>query len=204
MLERRLDRRRSGCGHPELYVRTAAPTIILRAVAVAVAPARVWRKESHERTLIEARRYRIVCRHLDRRLLTANALRVSGRAIRQLLDGQVRFLTPGQARRVEGLVSRRTADWLRASRRYEGTSSGELPAALIAPLIVWSFERYGQAGTGQMVGLPVRSLYRVLNSSSVSFQLADRVVSGIAGAGWWRESPERLGWYHGHDRGLGR
>jgi hypothetical protein len=34
--------------------------------------------------------------------------------------------------------------------------------------------------------------------------LADKIICGIEGAGWWQGDPERLGWYHGFDRTLGR
>jgi hypothetical protein len=54
-----------------------------------------------------------------------------------------------------------------------------------------------------MVGVPARTLFRLLtDSQAITFEMADRIVTGIEGAAWWRDDPERLGWYFGHDAKL--
>jgi len=132
------------------------------------------------------------------------SLRVSRRAVVNLLAGRVRFLSLKQAERFEGVVSERTADWLRESPRYGGISGGSLPVALILPVILDGFALYGREATAAMCGLPTRSLFRLLtDSSGITFDLADRIVTGIEGAAWWLDSPERRGWYFSHDARLG-
>jgi hypothetical protein len=69
--------------------------------------------------------------------------------------------------------------------------------------ILDAFERYGREGTAGMVGVPARTLFRLLtDSQAITFEIADRIVTGIEGAAWWRDDPERLGWYFGHDAKL--
>jgi plasmid maintenance system antidote protein VapI len=151
---------------------------------------------------VEARRYRVVARHLDIAALPT-MLRVSGRAVEELLAGRVRFLTLAQATRFEGAVSAKVAAWLKESPRFKGIGGGELPVALIEPLLLDAFERYGREGTAGMCGMEPRSLFRILTcSTAITFALADRIVTGIAGPSWWRDDPERLGWYWGHSARL--
>lgn len=145
---------------------------------------------------MEARRYRLVARHLHPPRIAAT-IRVSRASVDGLLAGQVRFLSLKQAERFESLCSKRTATWLRDSPRHLGLSTGELPVELILPVILDGFDRYGQEGAAGICGVTVRSLFRLLtDSTAISFTLADRIVTGIEGAAWWREEPERLGWYY--------
>jgi plasmid maintenance system antidote protein VapI len=132
-------------------------------------------------------------------------LRVKAQAVEDLLQGRVRFLTPAQAGRFEALCSTRTADWLRGSRRYDHITTGELPVELLIPVVHYGMERYGREGAAALCGMTTRSMFRILSdSTSVSFALADRLVTGLDGPGWWLETNERMGWYYAHDRGLER
>ena len=55
-----------------------------------------------------------------------------------------------------------------------------------------------------MVGVPTRTLFRVINDAeAVSFRLADRIVTGLAGAAAWQEEPLRS-WYWSHGSVLRR
>jgi hypothetical protein len=140
---------------------------------------------------------------MDRQALPTR-LRVSGRSVEDLLAGRVRFLSPAQATRFEGLVSKRTARWLRESPRHEHIAGGELPTGLILPVIVGAWERYGKEGAATMCGLPSRSLLRLAcESSSITFGMADKIVTGVEGASWWTDDNERRGWYFSYDRKLG-
>ena len=169
----------------------------------APARARPWLSGGHP-GLVEARRYRLVARRMDIAALPAS-LRVTRRALDSLLAGRVRFLSPAQATRFEQAVSKRTAEWLRASPRHERVGGGEVPIALILPVILDAFERYGREATAAMCVLPARSLFRILTDShAITFELADKIVTGIEGPSWWLDNAERRGWYFGHDARLER
>ena len=155
------------------------------------------------RGLVEARRYRLVARRMDKAALPTR-LRVSRRAVDDLLAGRVRFLTPAQATRFEGLVSKKTRAWLRESTRHERIGGGELPVALLIPLVQYGIERYGREGAAALCEMTARSMLRILTDcTSVSFALADRLVAGLDGPGWWLETEERRAWYWGHNARLG-
>jgi hypothetical protein len=140
---------------------------------------------------------------LDTRIVR-EALNVRRQAVEALVDGRVRFMTASQARRIERLVSPRTADWLRGSPRWEDLTSGWMPSALIVPIILDGYERYGIAAVETMVGLPQRTLFRIATDSrGIHFAVADKIVVGLLGAGAWQEPP-LVSWYYGVDAVLGK
>ena len=149
--------------------------------------------------MVEARRFRRVL--LASGLSTqeiARALRLPASSVEQLLAGRVRLLTFTQAEKIEGLVSRRARKWLRGSRRYEGLLARTIPAELVIPLIEEALGENELATVGGLVGVPVRSLFRILHDNSgVSFFTADRIVTGLVGPAAWQEPPLR-GWYFSH------
>jgi hypothetical protein len=73
-----------------------------------------------------------------------------------------------------------------------------IPSELIAPIIEDGYGRYGMIAVELMVGLPQRTLFRIVrDSNATGFELADRIVTALAGASAWQEPPHR-GWYCSH------
>jgi plasmid maintenance system antidote protein VapI len=150
----------------------------------------------YEYAAVEARRYRTALRHSGLTVAEiARALVVPKAEVERLLKGKVRLLPAAKARRAEALFSGKTQMWLRESPRYEGVNAERIPMGVIRPLIESAFESHTQYAVEAMAGIPIRSLTRVLreNHGSVSFAVADRIVTGID-AGMWHEPPLRA-WY---------
>jgi hypothetical protein len=169
------------------------------AAPIAPVAARPQRIYTYPRQLSEARNYR---RALHAYLRAGGTVAEIARAtgiprteIVRLLDGRVGLIPWALARRLETLLSERAVTYVRESPTFM-LQPGEVPCALLVPLIEDAFEHYGQIAVGQMVGRQVRTLARILRETNgVSFALADRIVTGIAGPSLWLEPPWRR-WYH--------
>ena len=110
----------------------------------------------------------------------------------------MRLLTALQVERIEGLLSERAQAWVRGSRRYEGLLSRQLPAELIVPIIREALSTKGQREVEGLVGLPMRTLFRIVNDcAGVGFPTADRIVIGLLGPEAWQQPPLRS-WYWSH------
>jgi len=158
--------------------------------------------------LIEARRYRLalvaLCRNGGTVPEIARAVVTTQGNVRRLLEGEFAFLTAVRARRIEALLSEPAREWVQESPRWE-LGVGHVPTELVAPLIQEAYARYGRPATAEMVGVFERQLFGVaVERNGVTFAAADRIVTKLAGPGWWRESPARLKWYWGTNRVFGR
>lgn len=146
--------------------------------------------------MVEARRYRRVLRASSRSTREiGRALNFPDYAVERLLSGRVRLLTLSQADKIERLVSRRSRKWLRASPRYEGLVARFIPAELLVPIIEEGLRGNEQASVEMLVGLPMRTLFRICHDcSGVEFRTADKIVTALLGPDAWLEPPLR-GWY---------
>jgi hypothetical protein len=169
-------------------------------VAVAVRERTSAPSRTGTSALIEARRYRQVARRMDTGAV-ARALNVRRSVVEKLLDGEVHYLTSAFVRRFERLVSKRTAEWLRGSPRWEGVHAGQMPSTLIAPVIENALGWEGIAATEALTRLPLRTLTRISRDSrGVSIDLADAIFTGLHGAAYWRDNPALRRWYYTTDR----
>src|SRR5215471_11486431 len=158
--------------------------------------------------LVEARRYRLAAlafvRNSGSESQLAQATGSSRANIRRLLRGKYGFLTPGKARGIESLLSEREREWVQEAPRWP-VLVGQVPCELIAPVIAESFQKYGRAATAKTCETVERQLFALTQERrGVRFELADRIVTRLAGPGWWSESPERQRFYWNSSSVFGR
>jgi len=158
--------------------------------------------------LVEARRYRLALRAYLRNggsVSKVTQTTISSRAsVQSLIDGRLAFVTQGKARKIESIFSERVQEWLRESASHD-VVVGQVPTALVAPLVCDAFARYGRTATAQLLGTPERQLFAVLmERKGIRFEAADRIVAVLAGPTWWIENAERAMWYWSDERVFGK
>ncbi len=145
--------------------------------------------------IVQARRYRRAARAFlasgGKMSKLREATHCSHSEIGRFLSGELGFITAGKARRIESLFSKPVRDWVQGSPQFE-VAVGQVPCALVAPLIAESFAKYGRERTASIVGTSTRQLFGVAGErQAVNFDIADMIVSRLASPGWWLETDER-------------
>jgi hypothetical protein len=154
-------------------------------------------KRSEGRALHEARHYRRALRAYLRAGGTvreaARTVCVGRQEIERLLAGKVGLIPAAKARRLEALFSERAVAYVRAGVTFP-IHPGEVPCALVAPLVREAFAARHQHGVELATGLPARSLFRVARETRRSrSELQIRSSSRPAARGCGRSHPTAAG-----------